>query len=303
MKSPKPFLLSTFYFLRPRPYPRASRRGFTRPNFSEKNLGGFTLLEVLIATALFSIVIISFITILVSVTRVQVQQTSAAEVNQQSQFLLQEVQYYVGHASLIDMTADAATTTLRLRMAASSSDPTIVTVSGGIAYLQQAGGALQPLTSSKVSISNLTFTKRSNPPSHDSVDLAFTISYNTSNLQQMFSQMFQTSVARVSAASFDSNLVPSSTATYSLGAAGQTWTSVNNIIYFSGSNVGIGISSPQQTLEVNGGLRLNNSGSLPSCNSNSRGTLWFLEQAPGLNDSLKLCYENTSSTYQWATIF
>jgi prepilin-type N-terminal cleavage/methylation domain-containing protein len=264
---------------------------------------GFTLFEVLIATALFSIVIASFITILVSVTGVQVQQASSAEVNQQSQFVLQEIQYYVGHASLISMTTDAATSTLMLRMAASSSDPTVITASGGILYLQQGSGALQPLSSSKVTISNVSFTKRSNPPSHDSVDVAFTIAYNTSNIAQAFSEMFQTSVARVSAASFDSNLVPSTTAMWSLGVSGQTWTSVNGILYFSGANVGVGTASPQQTLEVNGGVRLNTGAGEPTCSASQRGTLWFVEQAPGARDSLQLCYENTSSTYAWATIF
>jgi prepilin-type N-terminal cleavage/methylation domain-containing protein len=265
---------------------------------------GFTLLELLIASALFSIVVISFITILVSVTRVQVQQGSAAEVNQQSQFLLQEVQYYVAHSSVIDMPADVVTTTLKLRMAASSSDPTYITLSGGVVYVQQAqGGALQPLTSGKVNVSNLTFTKHSNPPAHDSVDISFTLAYNTSNVQQAFSQMFQTSVARVSAASFDSNLLPSSTNTYSLGGSGAIWTSVNNIIYFSGSNVGIGVSSPQQTLEVNGGVRLNTGTSEPTCSASQRGTLWFIEQSPGTRDSLQLCYETTSSAYQWTTLF
>jgi prepilin-type N-terminal cleavage/methylation domain-containing protein len=264
----------------------------------------FTLIELLVASVLFSLVIISFMTILVSVTRVQVQQSSTAEVNGQSQFLLQQVKYYVANSSLVDMTVDVATTTLKLRMPGASSDPTYLSLASGTVYLQQtSGGPLVPLTSSRVTVSGLSFVRRANPPAHDSVDVAFTISYNTSNIQQAFAEMFMTSVARVSAASFDSNLVPSSTATYSLGAAGAIWTSVNNVLYFSGSNVGVGVSTPQQTLEVNGGLRLNNSGSLPTCNSNNRGTIWFLEQAPGTRDSLELCYETTSSTYAWTVLF
>ena len=263
---------------------------------------GFTLIEFLIAMSIFTIMILAFISMFIAVTRVQVQQSSGAEVNQQSQFVLQELQYYIGQSSIIDMAANSATTTLRLRMAASSTDPTIISLSNGSLFLQQPGGS-QSITSNNVTVSNLSFIKRSNPPSHDSVDISFTLSYNTSNLQQAFSQMFQTSVARVSAASFDSNLVPSSTATYSLGAAGQTWTSVNGVLYFSGSNVGIGASSPQQTLEINGGLRLNTAAATSTCNSTIRGTIWYALRAPAATDTLQLCIETSASTYTWVQLY
>jgi hypothetical protein len=80
------------------------------------------------------------------------------------------------------------------------------------------------------------------------------MSYNTpTNTQQFFSQSFQTAVTQVSAATFDSNILPSSTATYSLGTSGNIWNSVNNVIYFNGSNVGIGTNAPQAALDVSGG--------------------------------------------------
>jgi prepilin-type N-terminal cleavage/methylation domain-containing protein len=265
----------------------------------------FTLVELLIAVAIFAVVIVFFITMFLSITRVQVRQSSLAEVNGQSQFLLQELQYYIGQSSLIDMPSDTPTTTLKLRMPMAAQDPTLITLSSGTLYLQQANGALQPLSSSKVVISNLSFTKRSNAPAHDSVSISFTVAYNTSNIGQLWSEMLQTSIARVSAASFDSNVVPSSTATYSLGVAGQVWNSINGMIYFIGNNVGIGPSNsnPKQTLDVSGGVRINSQGSIPSCNSDARGMLWLVEQAPSANDSLRLCVENSSSVYQWVTIY
>jgi type II secretory pathway component PulJ len=226
---------------------------------------GFTILELLIFIAIFALVMVGFVTILIAVTRVQTQQLSTNEVTEQSQYLLQQLQYYIERSSLVQENANSQTSTLELRMANSSTDPTYITLSGGIVYLQEGTGAQQPLTSSKVTVSGLTFTKRSNAPSHDSVDIAFTMSYNTSNVEQAFSQMLQTSVVRVSAASFDSSLLPSTTAEWSLGASTNLWTAVyaseltnnNEEIYFSGSNVGIGpVSSPptpSTTLEVFGG--------------------------------------------------
>jgi hypothetical protein len=77
---------------------------------------------------------------------------------------------------------------------------------------------------------------------------------NTANLQQLFSQTFQTAVTQVSAATFDSNLLPASTSPLNLGFTGNAWNSINNVMFFSGSNVGIGISSPHTALQVHGDL-------------------------------------------------
>jgi hypothetical protein len=130
------------------------------------------------------------------------------------------------------------------------------------------------------------------------------MAYNTSNIKQAFGQLFQTSIAEVSAATFDTGVYPSVNGSEPIGATGQTWSSINSVIYFSGSNVGIGQSSPQQPLDVNGGVRLYPSGvSQPSCNSTStRGTLWFQTGGTG-KDSLYLCAQNTSGTLAWQQIY
>lgn len=278
----KKLLHSTFYFL-----------------FSKKK--GLSLIEVLIFVAIFSVIMVAFITILVVITRIQTRQQAAAEVNQQSQFLLQQVQYYIERSSLVELNQDVATSTLKLRMAASSEDPTYIYLSGSTVYLQQtATGTAQAMNSSKVTVSNLNFfVKRSNPPGHDSVSVSFTVAYNTASIQQKFSETLQTAIARVSAATFDSNVVPSSTATYKLGVSGSIWSSVNDLIYFSGSNVGIGVSSPGQTLEVNGGARLNTSTARPACDSTQRGTLWVTENTSA-TDTVSVCLRNADNvTFTW----
>jgi type II secretory pathway pseudopilin PulG len=252
---------------------------------------GFTLIELLVFTAIFTIVVVAFIAILVSFTRVQVRQTSVAEVNQQSQFLLQQIQYYIEGSSLVDLEQDASSSTLKLRMSASSTDPTYIYASGTIAYLKQTdAGAAQPLTSNKVNISSLTFTKRSNAPSHDSVSVSFTVTFNTTGLQQRFTQTLTTAIARVNAATFDSNIIPSSTATYKIGASGQTWTNINDMLYFSGSNVGIGIASPQKKLQVsNGDIYIDTTGNKLILRSPD-GVCWWIQPTNAG------AYSSTSST-------
>jgi prepilin-type N-terminal cleavage/methylation domain-containing protein len=264
---------------------------------------GFTLMEMLIATAIFTLVIISFITVFVTVAGVQARQMSAASVNEESLSLLQRIQYYIALSSLVSSTQDLATSTLILRMPSSTIDPTVISLSNGTAYIQQGGGALQALTSNNVVVSNLSFVRRANPPGHDLVNVSFTVSYNTSNIKQVFVQALQTSVARVSAATFDSGVYPTVSGNGQLGSQSQAWTSVNGVIDFSGTNVGINVLTPQQALEINGGVRLNPSGGAPTCNSTIRGTLWFIPNDGSGPDTLEICAYNASSSLGWQTVF
>jgi type II secretory pathway component PulJ len=277
-----------------------------------RNRSGFTVMELLIFSAIFSVITITFIAILVAVTKVHVEQGSASEVNGQSQFLLQTLQTNIEQSSLIEMASDTASSSLKLRMSTSSIDPTIVTLSNGIVYLTQGTSTAQALTTDKVAVSNLTFTKHANANgAHDSVAIAFTISYNTTNVNREFAQLLQTSIARVSAATFDSNIVPSTNNTYKLGASAQQWTSINDTLYFLGTgntaSVGLGVSNPyntQPTLEINGGLRLNTSVTKPTtCVAGIRGMFWVTENGTGVKDNVEVCAKDASNNYAWRTIY
>ena len=263
---------------------------------------GFTLIEILLATAIFTVVVVSFISVFVTATGVQTRQTSVAAVNEESQFLLQKIQYYVELSNFVSSTPNVPTSVLTLRMPSSSIDPTVISSASGTAYLQQAGGALQPLTSNKVVVSNLLFTRETNPPGHDSVNVSFSVAYNSQNVKQMFAQALQTSVARVSAATFDSGIFPS-VGTLSLGGTGATWASVNGVIDFSGSNVGINQTGPQAALDVNGGLRLSGGSSYPGCSLTNRGTLWFVPGSGTNKDYLYVCAYNSTSTLAWQQVY
>jgi hypothetical protein len=107
-----------------------------------------------------------------------------------------------------------------------------------------------------VNVTTLSFVKRENPGGRDSVSVNMTIAYNSQNPKQQFSQALETAVARVSAATFDSNILPSSTNAYVIGTAANLWQSINGLIYFSGGNVGVGTAAPNDKLEVAGRLRV-----------------------------------------------
>lgn len=201
---------------------------------------GFTLIELVVFTAIFAVTIISFISVLISITRTQIRQTAVSEVNQQSQFVLQAIQYYTERSSLIELDSGISTTTVKLRMQNSVEDPTLVFASGTQIYSQVGSDQPQALTTNKVTVSNFSLSKRSNAPGKDSLAVSFNISYNTQNPQQQFAQALQFAVARVNAVTFDSNLTPSTNNSLKIGATSQTWQSINDAIYFNGANVGIG---------------------------------------------------------------
>lgn len=258
----------------------------------------------LIFTAVFTGMVLMFLSILVVVGRIQSRETAAAEVNQQSHFLLATIQDYVGRSSVIDITAGSATSTLRLRMPSSTQDPSYLYLQNGVVYIRETdSGTAQALSSSRVTVDALSFTRKTNAGGPDVVAVSLAVSYNTSNIQQMFSRTLLTGISRVSAAVFDSNIVPNAANTYKLGASQGDWQSINNTIYFSGSNVGVGVSTPGQTLEVNGGLRLNTTNGKPTCDSSQRGTFWTTQSGGGSKDAVEVCVRNASGTYLWATIY
>lgn len=219
---------------------------------------GFTLIELIIFTAIFSLAMGAFLGVFTSVSGVAVRQSSTAEVQSQSQFLLQTIQYYVERSSMVSATVDAATDTLILRMPAESEDPTVISADGSAVSLKIGSGEAQTITSDKVEVSDLSFIRRSNPGGKNSVAVSFTVTYASGGADRRFSHSIQTAVARVSAAKFDSDIVPGLGNNHALGISAAAWRSINDTIFFSGSNVGVGAApfGPAAPLHVQGDLRV-----------------------------------------------
>src|SRR5438105_4587079 len=93
-----------------------------------KFANGFTLIEMIVFVALFSVVMAAFTLIFINVAGVESREGNQVEVQSQSQFLLQTVQYYIERSSLVDIPAGVATSTLKLRMSSSTEDPTIISL-------------------------------------------------------------------------------------------------------------------------------------------------------------------------------
>jgi hypothetical protein len=89
--------------------------------------------------------------------------------------------------------------TLVLRGSNAAQDPTFISAVSGTVYLWQGtGGAIQALTSNKVVVKNLSFTRHfsangSSAYGADSVSYSFTMAANTANATKINSQTFQNS--------------------------------------------------------------------------------------------------------------
>lgn len=196
---------------------------------------GFSLVEVMIYIAIFAVSSVFLVSILTVVTRVQLRQSSAHELDQQIAFVGDTVRRYVQKSSLIDLDPGVATTTLRLRMSASSTDTTLLYASGTAIYLEErtAGGSasITPLTDERVTVDSFYVTKYENPGGFDVTQLDLVMSFNTDNPQADATRTLQTAVTRISAATFDSDVNPNTNDSLSLGGSGLNWKHA----YFSGT--------------------------------------------------------------------
>lgn len=216
----------------------------------KKTKNGFSLVELLIYVAIFTVSAVFLVSILTVVTRIQLKQTSVHEVNQQISFVGSTIKNLVQTSSLINMTAGSPTSTLTLIMSSSSIDQTLVYASGTIMYLEQRDvdgvvTTLQPLTDSNVTVDNFLVTKYENPGGYAILQVDLSMSYNTSNPQAQVTRSLKTAIGRISAAQFDSSVYPNVDNSFDLGTATYNWKDA----YFAGS-VGIGVSPPASNAKL-----------------------------------------------------
>ena len=204
---------------------------------------GFTLIELLIYIAVFSIVVGIFVSIPPTAFKVQLRESAINEVSSQLNFVLQTVQRLVRESSAIIVNDDgnpdndgligSPHSYLVLRMPDSAGlptdrDPIVIwkdTNDHKIKMKQGIAQSISDLTTDKVVHTNnvLTFTKFTNYPGHDAVEIELKLNFNSDNPQAQVSRTLKTAVGRISAAVFKDHIVPSSNSTYDLGSNTNPW--------------------------------------------------------------------------------
>ncbi len=182
---------------------------------------------------IFTVVSGVMVGILSSVSDVSMREEAKSEIAQQSQAVVNAIKAAVSGSSYIDIADDTATDNLKLTMELSAVSPTYIYLENGVVYKKETdSGTPVPLTTSRVSVSALSFIKAPNPPGPDTVQINMTIGYNSDDAAlSAITRSFRSAVARVSAVTFDSDLLPSSDNTYNVGSSNPRW--LNG--YFSGN--------------------------------------------------------------------
>ena len=250
--------------------------------YAIRSASGFTLFEILIYIAIFAVVGTLLTGIVTTVTRVEVRGAASAEVSTQLNFTIQTLQRLTRDASAVivnnspsdndtDVPLGIAAPYLHLRMrdsagGATDRDPIVIWFDSAakVVKLRQGSGGnmtTADLTTVKVAsdASALQFRKFSNPPGHDGVQVDLTLAYNAPTPEGVVTRTIQSAIGRVSAATFDSDLLPGADNVRSVGTAGSRWVngyfSGNLIVNGASSQVGVGVASPAPNtlLEIGSG--------------------------------------------------
>lgn len=236
---------------------------------------GFSIAELLIYLGLFSAVALVFTGILTEVVDTNARNSSSNELVSQLNTVLAVVQKYVKESSQIEVYQDSAhlsspTTTgsyLMIRTGPSSTDPTCIYLNGGAVKLAVGPDALNKsectsqatdLTTNKVVADSLEFMVASQVGGHAFVKVDARFSANTTNPRLAISKEVSSAIGRANAAVFDSDLIPNSDNTFSIGQTspdlrwrnGSFSGTVTLGTGASGGNLGIGMSTPGYQLSL-----------------------------------------------------
>jgi len=154
------------------------------------NQRGFTLIELVIYMGLMSIVVGLFAAILVTIVRIQTQQTSSRQVASELNFIMNTITRDVRNSQALSVTSSTLTITTN----EASTTPTIITLADGAVAKKEGTNATSTLSTNRVVADALAFTELSSGTAK-AVQIVLTLSFNTSNPTQVFTQTLQTTAA------------------------------------------------------------------------------------------------------------
>lgn len=204
--------------------------------------------------------------VILTTTNVGTRESASTEVSRQIDFVLQTIGRLVRESSNIDIPTGTRVTSLTLRMQPAAKDPTCISLVGTKIVIFDPDPA-QPgtcnttgkdLTSNRVTVDRFDIKKFASYPGKDTVSIDLQLTYNSQNPQESsITRSITTAISRVSAATFDSNLLPGPVTppTYEIGQSGSVWKKIylddgnfSNPSYTFGNSVGTGLFLPQNNV-------------------------------------------------------
>ncbi|MFC1598317.1 type II secretion system protein J [Patescibacteria group bacterium] len=163
------------------------RQSSISPDNASPGKGGFTLIEILLYVSIASILMLVISAFLAMLLQSRVENQVRAEVDGQAQQVMQEVGLAIRNAEdITSPTAGNSGSTLVLDVYAVADDPTTYTLSSGQIQVTEGAGSAIDLTSTRVSVSALTFTNITKAGTPGTVRVEFTITYNSSSARQEY---------------------------------------------------------------------------------------------------------------------
>jgi len=265
-------------------------------------------MELLIYVSMLAIVGGLLTSILYNSIKVTSRENASAEVSQQLSLTLSTIQKLVGDSSLIeaayetpgdlDPTNDTAEQrqaacsdfcTLMLRFEDDTVDPTWIVSDGNEIRLVRGddsetdgsvdGETTTQITTDKVIVDYLRFARYEFAGGHTSAKVDISLTYNTDNENFNVTRTLTSAIGRVTAATFDDNLLPNTPDSFDIGASNYEWqdglfagnmyvggnlsvgtttavypihivASSTNIVVDADGEVGIGTITPAYTLDL-----------------------------------------------------
>lgn len=204
---------------------------------SSRGQGAFTLVELLIYAAVFSVTAGLLTSILVMISNIQTKESASFEVTRQLQFVTQTIQYAIRDASIIDgayegSTGDSVTAngtpcvtfcSIKLLVADNTKSPTIISSDVAGVYIKEGASQRVALTSPSVKINSLEFNKIDTPGGIATVTVDLALVYDGGSPELTIAKALSSAIAHVSAATFDSDLLPDTDGGRSIGGSSLKW--------------------------------------------------------------------------------
>ncbi|MEK7545907.1 MAG: prepilin-type N-terminal cleavage/methylation domain-containing protein [Patescibacteria group bacterium] len=150
---------------------------------------GFTLLEFIIYFALISIVISAITLFALDVIRTRAKTAVIAEVEQNMRFGMQRMLRTVRQASKLNVgasTFNSDSGVLSVDMPSASNTPTVFDLSGGAVRMKEGSGPATPLTTPRVNVTSLRFSKDNLGGNNNAVTAVITLAFASDNPDQAF---------------------------------------------------------------------------------------------------------------------
>lgn len=139
---------------------------------------GFTLIELLLYVSLIGVVVLASSSLWTMLEGQRVKARTIREVSDQGAAAMQMMTQIIRNATSISApTAGNSAASLTVVVPTGALSPTVMGLSGGVLQLTEGAAAAVDLTSSRVSVSSLSFSNLSRPGTEGTVRIQFTVGY------------------------------------------------------------------------------------------------------------------------------